>query len=315
MLEIRLGNAPATVLVLVADFANAECSAAPIEGGVMPDKNLPSRLRGQVAVVTGAGGGIGGAVARRLAAEGASVVVDDIAQDRAEDTAAAIRQDGGTAHAVAADVSSSAGVDRLFDAALSEFDDVTILVNNAGLIHESRHFFDGDEEWWDRVLRTNLKSVYLCSDRASRIMARRRGGAIVSSSSGGATRAHRGNAAYDAAKGGIEAITRALAVDLAPYGIRVNAVAPGAIDVSPPGTLSDADRAERGASIPLGRIGVPDDLPGAYAFLAGPDAAYVTGVVLAVDGGMLSQQRSAEVDIFGLDKYPTIAHDPGYEPA
>jgi 3-oxoacyl-[acyl-carrier protein] reductase len=146
-------------------------------------------------------------------------------------------------------------------------------------------------------------------------MARRRGGSIVSSSSGGATRAHRGNAAYDAAKGGIEAITRALAVDLAPYGIRVNAVAPGAIDVSPPGTLSDADRRARGASIPLGRMGVASDLAGAYAFLAGPDAAYVTGVVMAVDGGMVSQQRSAEVDIFGLDKYPVIEPEPGYEPA
>jgi NAD(P)-dependent dehydrogenase (short-subunit alcohol dehydrogenase family) len=275
----------------------------------MSQASVSPRLRGQVAVVTGAGGGIGGAVARRLAAEGASVVVDDLSTEAAERVAVEIRDAGGAAIAVAADVSRPAEVDRLLAAALSEFGDVTVLVNNAGLINQSRHFFDGDEAWWDLVLTTNLKSVYLCSDRAARIMARRRGGSIVSSSSGGATRAHRGNVAYDAAKGGIEAMTRAMALDLAPYGIRVNAVAPGAIDVSPPGTVSDEERRTRGASIPLGRIGVPGDLPGAYAFLAGPDSAYVTGVVIAVDGGMVAQQRSAEVDIFGLDRYPRIALD------
>jgi NAD(P)-dependent dehydrogenase (short-subunit alcohol dehydrogenase family) len=308
-----LGNATENALASRARRGDPACLICRLDGGAMPDQSIPSRLHGQVAVVTGAGGGIGGAVAQRLAAEGASVVVDDLDGERAERTATAIRLDGGAALAVAADVSSSDGVDSLFEAALREFGDVTILVNNAGLINQSRHFFDGDEAWWDLVSRTNLRSVYLCSDRAARIMARRRGGAIVSSSSGGATRAHRGNAAYDAAKGGIEALTRALAVDLAPYKIRVNAVAPGAIDVSPPGTVSDAERVARGASIPLGRVGVPDDLPGAYAFLVSPDAAYVTGVVIAVDGGMVSQQRSAEVDIFGLDKYPAIEHEPGYE--
>jgi 3-oxoacyl-[acyl-carrier protein] reductase len=278
----------------------------------MNDHEHPRRLAGQVAVVTGAGGGIGSAVAARLAAEGATVVVNDIAAARADRTAETIRQANGAAIAIAADVSDAAEVDRLFETALTEAGDVTILVNNAGLINQARHFFDGDEDWWDLVLRTNLKSVYLCSDRAARIMARRRGGAIVSSSSGGATRAHRGNVAYDAAKGGIEAITRAMALDLAPYGIRVNAVAPGAIDVSSAGTVSDEERRTRGASIPLGRIGVPADLVGAYAFLAGPDSGYVTGVVVAVDGGMVAQQRSAEVDIFGLDKYPAITRDPEY---
>ncbi|HVO53279.1 MAG TPA: glucose 1-dehydrogenase [Solirubrobacterales bacterium] len=273
------------------------------------------KLDGQVAIVTGGGGGIGGAVAKRLAAEGAAVVVDDIDESRAVTVADQIKGAGGRALGIGADVSDPAEVDRLFETALAEFGDLTILVNNAGLINQSRHFFEGDLEWWSLVLGTNLTSVYLCSDRAARIMARRRGGAIISSSSGGATRAHRGNVAYDAAKGGIEAATRALALDLAPYGIRVNAVAPGAIDVSPPGTLSDEERAQRGASIPLGRIGVPEDLTGAYAFLAGPDAAYVTGVVVSVDGGMVSQQRSAEIDIFGLDRYPAIEPEPGFERA
>src|SRR5579859_735122 len=258
----------------------------------MSERELSGRFEDQVAVVTGAGGGIGRAVSRRLAREGAAIVVDDINAERAQHTVDAIREDGGRAVGVAADVSRAKGVDDLFDAALSEFGKVTILVNNAGLIDQARHFFDGDEEWWDLVLRTNLKSVYLCSDRAARIMARRDGGTIVNTSSGGATRAHRGEAAYDAAKGGIEALTRAMALDLAPYGIRVNAVAPGAIDVSPLGTVSREELARRGASIPLRRIGVPDDLAGAYAFLASSDAAYVTGVVVAVDGGMLAQQRS-----------------------
>lgn len=241
------------------------------------------------------------------------MVVGDIAADRADDVADQICAAGDAAIAVSADVSKADAVDMLFESALAEFGDVNILVNNAGLIHESRHFLEGDESWWDRVLAVNLKGAYLCSDRAARIMVRRRGGSIISTSSGAASRAHRGNVAYDASKGGIEAFTRALALDLAPYGVRVNAVAPGSIDVSPAGTLTDEDRRARGASIPLGRMGVPADLAGAYAFLAGPDSAYITGVVISVDGGMLAQQRSAEVDIFPLGSYPEVPREAGFE--
>jgi len=267
---------------------------------------MSDRLEGQVAVVTGAGGGIGSAVARRLAAEGAAVVVDDVREDAADAVAARIEQDGGQALAHVADVSRADEVDELFDAALTAFGDVTILVNNAGLIGQTCHLLDSDEAWWDRLLGTNLKSMYLCSVRAARIMAERRGGAIVSSSSGGAVRAHRGEAAYDASKGGIEAATRAFALDLAPYGIRVNAVAPGSIDVAPPGTVPEETLRERGRTVPLGRVGAPDDLAAAYAFLASGEARYITGVVLPVDGGMLAQQRSPQVDIFGLDRYPRV---------
>ena len=186
--------------------------------GHVSEVELPARLRGEVAVVTGAGGGIGGAVAQRLAAEGAAVVVDDIHEEAVESTVAAIRAAGGEATGVVADVGRADEVDALFDRAVEAFDTVTILVNNAGLIGQTCHFLDADEGWWDRLLTTNLKSVFLCSHRAAQIMSRHGGGAIVSSSSGGATKAHRGEAAYDASKGGIEALTRAMALDLAPYG-------------------------------------------------------------------------------------------------
>ena len=116
-------------------------------------------------------------------------------------------------------------------------------------------------------------------------------------------RAHRGNVAYDASKGGIEAFTRAAALDLAPYGIRVNAVAPGSIQTGP---ISDDEGRERGKTVPLGRIGQPEEISAAVAFLASDDARYITGQTIVVDGGLLSQQRSPQVDIFGLDQYPSV---------
>ncbi len=253
-------------------------------------------------IVTGAGRGIGRAVAERFGAEGASVVANDIGA-HVDEVAQAISQAGGQAFGVVADVSQKQDVDRLFDAAVERFGDVNVLVNNAGLVGESRHFLTGDEAWWDRVLDTNLKSVFLCAHRAASLMARRKGGSIISMSSGGATRAHRGNVAYDASKGGIEAFTRAVGLDLAPYGIRVNAVAPGSIQTGP---LTDEDARVRGQAIPLGRIGQADEIAAAVAFLASDDARYITGQTIVVDGGLLSQQRSPQVDIFPLDQYPTV---------
>jgi 3-oxoacyl-[acyl-carrier protein] reductase len=260
------------------------------------------RFSGTVVLVTGAGHGIGRAVAERFGEEGARVVANDVAPT-ADAAAQAIAATGGEAIGVVADVSNKSAVDRLFDAALERFGDVNVLVNCAGLVNESRHFLDGEEAWWDRVLGVNLKGVYLCTDRAARLMARRKGGCIISMSSGGATRAHRGNVAYDASKGGIEAFTRAAALDLAPYGIRVCAVAPGSILTTP---VSEEDQKERGKTIPLGRMGTAAEIAAAAAFLASDDARYITGHTLVVDGGLLSQQRSPQVDIFPLDRYPTI---------
>ncbi len=257
------------------------------------------RLEGKVAVVTGAGGGIGRGIAERFAREGARVVVNDVDGAAAAEVANAI-----DAVAIAADVSSATDVDRLFDTAIAELGGVHVLVNNAGLIDVERHFLDADEAWWDRVLAVNLKGQFLCSLRAAKWMARNGGGAIVNLSSGGARAAHRGMAAYDASKGGVEAMTRALALDLGPYGIRVNALAPGSVDVR---GFTAEEAAERGETIPLGRVGTPEDMAGVALFLASDDARYVTGVAISVDGGLIAQQRSPQVDQFPPSKFPRLA--------
>ena len=201
----------------------------------------------------------------------------------------------------AADVSDKAQVDAMFDAALARFGAIDVLVNNAGDIHSARHFLNADEEWWDRMLGVNLKGAFLCSFRAAQSMVKRRSGVILSMSSGGATKAHRGNVAYDASKGGIEAMTRAMALDLAPYGVRVNAVVPGLIRTY---DIDEPTAVERGKVVPLGRLGDPEDLAGPTVFLATDDARYITGACLVVDGGVLVQQRSTPVDTFPLSRFP-----------
>jgi len=262
-----------------------------------------ARLRNKVAVVTGAGAGIGRAIALRFGAEGAGVVVNDINAATAAETAQAIVSAGGSAISVAADVADADQVDRLFDATLERFTTVDVLVNNASLTKTTRHFLEADEAWWDQILAANLKSAFLCALRAARVMVRRRQGSIINMSSGGASRAHRGNAAYDAAKGGVEALTRALALDLGPYGVRVNALVPGSINSQ---RLDEGTLRERGMAMPLGRVGDVAEMAGPAVFLASEDASYITGHMLVVDGGLLAQQRSAQVDIFPLRLFPKV---------
>lgn len=265
---------------------------------------MAGRIEGKVAVVTGAGRGIGLAIARRFADEDAKVVLVDLNEANALKAAQDIRASGGSAVGLGADVGLSSDVDRLFHQTIAECGTVDILVNNAANTTDQRHFFAGDERWWDEYLRVNLKSQYLCIDRAARIMARNGGGSIVNVSSGGATRAHRGMAAYDAAKGGVEALSRTTAVELAPYGIRVNSLVPGLIATNP--DEPEASLRRRDATVPLGRGGTAEDLAGPALFLVSDDAAYITGARLVVDGGVLVQQRSPQVDTLLPADFPAI---------
>jgi NAD(P)-dependent dehydrogenase (short-subunit alcohol dehydrogenase family) len=266
----------------------------------MPDASPFQRFTGKIVLVTGAGHGIGRAVAERFAAEGATVVVNDVDERRATEVAGALA--GGRGVACVADVSRRDGIDAMF-AAVARVGPLDVLVNNAGNIHAARHVLDGDEAWWDAMLDLNLKGAFLCSLRAAHLMARRGSGNIINMSSGGATKAHRGNVAYDASKGGIEAMTRAMALDLAPYGIRVNAVVPGLILTY---DLTEAQAVERGRVVPMGYLGSPEDVAGPTVFLATEDARYITGSCLVVDGGVLVQQRSTPVDTFPVERFPKI---------
>ncbi|TSA87548.1 SDR family oxidoreductase [Deinococcus detaillensis] len=265
-----------------------------------------ARFTGKTVLITGAGGGIGRAVALRFAAEGANVAVNDIKAEMVQAVVDEIKAAGGSALAVPADVSEAGQVETMFSRVEAEFGYVDVLYNNAGLIDTARHFLEGDETWWDKIQKVNLKSVFLCSHRAAKIMVRRRKGVILTTSSGGATRAHRGNVAYDATKGGIEAMTRSMALDLAPYGVRVCGVVPGFINTY---GLTEAELREREKTVPLGRYGVAEDMTGAALFLASDDAAYITGQLISVDGGVLVQQRSANVDTFPVSGFPIVEAD------
>ncbi len=260
-------------------------------------------LNEKVVIVTGAGHGIGRAIAERFAACGSLVTVNDVDSGRVDEVVDAITAAGGVARAGVADVSDAAAVNEMIDGVTAAHGRIDVLVNNAGLVSPMLHFLEADEAWWRRIVDVNLTGHFLVSHPVARIMAKAGGGVIINMSSGGATRAHRAFTAYDATKGGIEALTRAMALDLGPYGIRVNALVPGSIDTM---GLSDEQRVLRGENVPLGRIGVPYDMTGAALFLASDDAAYITGDVIRVDGGMLAQQRSATVDIMPPSDFPRV---------
>lgn len=261
-------------------------------------------LEDKVVLVTGAGNGIGAAIAKRFASVGSIVAVNDVNTEGAAATVEAITAAGGNAMAAVADVSDGEAVGAMIDAVMERHGRIDVVVNNAGLVSPMLHFFEADEAWWRRIIDVNLTGHFLVSLPSARIMAKQGGGVIINMSSGGATRAHRSFTAYDATKGGIEALTRAMALDLGPYNIRVNALMPGSIDTS---GLDFEQRVLRGENVPLGRIGEPVDMTGAALFLASDDASYITGDVIKVDGGMLAQQRSATVDIMPPGDFPAVA--------
>ena len=258
----------------------------------------------KVVLVTGAGKGIGRAIAERFASVGSKLAVNDLSEDRLADTVAAIAEGGAPVVSTPADVSDSASVGAMIEAVMDAYGRIDVVVNNAGIVEPMLHFFEADEAWWRRIIDVNLTGHFLVSHPAARIMAKQGGGCIINMSSGGATRAHRAFTAYDATKGGIEALTRAMALDLGPYNIRVNALMPGSIDTS---GLPLEQRKLRGENVPLERIGEPYDMTGAALFLASDDAAYITGDIIRVDGGMLAQQRSATVDIMPPKDFPDVS--------
>jgi glucose 1-dehydrogenase len=251
---------------------------------------MTGRVEGKVALVAGAGGGIGGAGAEGLAREGAAVLCADLDGAAAEATAGRIRDAGGRAAALALDVRERARVDAAVEAAVREFGRLDILLECAGISHRG-NFLDLDPAVWERILAVNLSGMFHLGQAAARQMVRQgQGGSIINVTSQLAEVARPERAAYVASKGGGRSLTHAMAVDLAAHGIRVNAIAPGpTLTGLTRASYSDpAARQATEALIPLGRLGQPDDLVGAVLFLAADESRWVTGSTLTVDGGYLA---------------------------
>ena len=243
-------------------------------------------LKDSVAIVTGSGRGIGRAIALELAAAGVKVVVNYAGRsDKAEETLALIKETGGIGLVVQADVSQAADVDRLLKTTLEHFGKIDILVNNAGITRDSL-LLRMKEADWDSVMATNLKGAYLCTKAVSKGMLKQRSGVIVNISSVVGLSGNAGQANYAAAKAGLIGFTKSIAKEFASRGIRVNAVAPGYIFTDMTETLPEGTQNEVLRGIPLGRIGNPEDVAKVVRFLVSPEASYITGQTLCVDGGM-----------------------------
>lgn len=246
-------------------------------------------LKGQTALVVGAGG-LGRAIAMGLAAAGADLAVVDLDYERADSLANEAAASGRWARGYAVDVTDRQSVQGMVDAVLKDFGRIHILVNAAGItkLAPAVDYLEAD---WDRILAVNLKGVFLTCQAVGRHMIAAGGGAIVNISSVAAQSGLELTPAYCASKGGVDALTRALAIEWARYGVRVNAVAPSWFE-TPMGSLIYTDPElyrSRIGRVPMGRLGQPAELVGAVVFLASPAASMVTGVILPVDGGYLAQ--------------------------
>jgi NAD(P)-dependent dehydrogenase (short-subunit alcohol dehydrogenase family) len=254
------------------------------------------RLEGRVAIVTGASSGFGRATSIRLASEGARVLAADLDEAGGRDTVGLVGQIGGESDLFIGDIATEAGASAVVKRTLDLFGTVDILVNNAGIAPEGAdgRTWDVPEDSWDRLIRVNLKSIYLCTRAAVPTMIAKGKGAVVNVASIAATRTC-SSAAYAAAKSGILGYTLQVASELGPLGVRINSVSPGFM-VTPMSTgerrglSAEESRArleEMGRKSPMGRMGEADDIAAAIAYLASDDAKYVTGQELVVDGGYL----------------------------
>jgi 3-oxoacyl-[acyl-carrier protein] reductase len=245
-------------------------------------------LTDRVAMITGGAGGLGLALADKLAALGADVVVNDIpqAEEAAERVAEMVRKHGRKALVALGSVTSADDVGKTVDAALEEFGKIDILINNAGITRDGL-LIRMSEQDWDMVLEINLKGSFLCTKAVARPMMKARYGRIVNIASVAGVMGNAGQANYSASKGGLIALTKTTAKELASRSITCNAVAPGFIETRMTEVLDEQVRAQWLQNIPLGRPGTPEDVADVVAFLASDAAAYVTGQVLNIDGGLI----------------------------
>ncbi len=254
----------------------------------MSEKPIPviqADLSGQVAIVTGASQGLGQAMAIALAANGATVVCVARNAEKLAQTVATIEAAGGKAEASSCDVKNGEQVDQLVDGVMEKHDRLDILINNAGITRDTLLPRMSDSEW-DDVIETNLRGAFLFARAATRVMMRARYGRVINISSVSGLIGNAGKTNYSASKAGLIGMTRSLSKELAKRNVTVNAIAPGFIESEMTKTLGDALISEVKKHIPARRLGKPEEVAAAAVFLASPAAAYVTGCVLTVDGGM-----------------------------
>jgi 3-oxoacyl-[acyl-carrier protein] reductase len=243
-----------------------------------------ANLSGRVALVTGASRGIGRAIATRLAAAGAHVVAA-ARGDNAKGTADAIREAGGSAESIGLDVTDAAGVDAAVAGIMAGKGRIDILVNNAGITRDTLMLRMKRDDW-DAVIQTNLTAAFTSVQAVLKPMIKQRSGRIINITSVVGQSGNAGQANYAASKAGLIGFTKALALEVASRNVTVNAVAPGLIDTDMTRAIAEGAHEEWAARIPLKRLGTPDDVANAVVFLASDEAAYITGHVLAVNGGM-----------------------------
>jgi len=248
-------------------------------------------LNGKVAIVTGSARGLGAATARRLAQEGAKVVITDILAEQAQATAAALQAQGLAAHCIVGDITKAADVQRLVDDTVAHFGGVHVLVNNAGWDHAAR-FVDTDPALWQKIVAINLMGPLNLQHCVVPGMLARGFGRIVNIASDAGRVGSSGESVYSACKGGIIAFTKTVAREVARKGITLNTVCPGPTDTPLLAAVAGADergqkvRAALVSAIPMKRVGQPEDIPGAVCFLASEDAAFITGQTISVSGGL-----------------------------